>query len=151
MVDPFHILNLEQTYALDQQLLEQHYFEEQKKCHPDQFSQVSAQEKADAVKKSAAVNQAYLMLKNPLNRAEYLLKAAGFEMLSHEPSFLGTVMEWNERLEQGEDLNAELLSQEKTLFHALEGHFARKDYEKIRTVLYQLTYVQKLLKQSEGL
>lgn len=150
MFDPFHILALEQTYALDQQTLEKHYFEEQKKSHPDQFSQATDQEKADALKKSIVVNQAYLVLKNPLSRAEYLLKAAGHEVLSHDSSFLGTVIAWNERFEQGEDLRLELLDQEKFLFHELEKGFEGKDYEKVRVVLYQLTYVQKLLKKSEA-
>ncbi|MBA3812955.1 MAG: Fe-S protein assembly co-chaperone HscB [Alphaproteobacteria bacterium] len=151
MFDPFKILNLEKCYALDQQTLEKQYFEEQKKCHPDQFSSATDQEKTDAVKKSTAVNQAYLMLKNPCLRAEYLLKDMGLETLSHEPSFLGTVMEWNERLERGEDLKPELLDQEKILCGELEKSFDAKNYEKVRVALYQLIYVQKLLKQSEGL
>jgi hypothetical protein len=86
------------------------------------------------------------MLKNPVSRAEYLLKAAGFETLCHDPSFLESVMMWNERLEHGDDLKPELLDQEKILFHELESCFKDKDYEKVRVALYQLTYVQKLLK-----
>lgn len=150
MFNPFEILNLKKSYSLDLKILEKHYFEAQKKSHPDQFSRATHQEKADAVKKSTAVNQAYLILKNPLLRAEYLLKTEGLEMLSHDPSFLGTVMIWNERLENGEDLKPELLDEERNLFNALENSFETKDYEKARLALYQLTYVQKLLKQCEG-
>ena len=147
MFNPFPILNLEQSYSLNLETLEKHYFSEQKKYHPDQYSQKSDQEKAEALKKSTAVNQAYLILKNPLLRAEYLMKSAGIEPLSNDPSFLGQVMEWNERLENGEDLRAELLTQERILFNELEDGFSIQDYEKVRVCLYQLTYVQKLLKQ----
>lgn len=150
-INPFGILNLEQSYSLNLETLENHYFAEQKKTHPDQFSQATDQEKNDAAKKSTAVNQAYLILKNPLLRAEYLLKSAGVETLSTDPSFLGQVMEWNERREQGEDLTTDLLHEEEVLFNALENAFILNDYEKARLALYQLTYVQKLLKKSGGL
>ncbi len=149
MFNPFAILNLEQSYSLNLETLENHYFAEQKKTHPDQFSQGNEQEKNDALKKSTAVNQAYLILKNPLLRAEYLLKSAGVETLSTDPSFLGQVMEWNERREQGEDLTADLLHEEDVLFNDLENAFAIQNYEKARVALYQLTYVQKLLKKRE--
>lgn len=147
MSNPFHILGLENTYALNDETLEKHYFDAQRKTHPDQFSQATAQEKAEAVQKSTTVNQAYLTLKNPLSRAEYLLQEAGHEPLSHDPSFLGTVMMWNERLDEGEDLTEELLEKQRILFQELEDRFAVQDFEKIRSVLYQLTYVEKLLKR----
>jgi len=146
MSDPFALLNLEKSYSLDLQLLDKHYFEEQRKSHPDQLSQATEQEKTEALKRSTALNQAYLMLKNPLLRAEYLLKAEGFEALSHDPSVLEIVMDWNERREKGEDLYTELLEQEIILFNVLEDHFKAEEYEKVRRVLYQLTYIQKLLK-----
>lgn len=150
MFNPFIILNLKESYALDLQTLENNYFEAQKKTHPDQFSQGTDLEKSDAAKKSTTINQAYLILKNPLLRAEYLLKSAGVETLSTDPSFLGQVVEWNERREQGEDLTADLLREEEFLFNALENAFLLNDYEKAQVALYQLTYVQKLLKQSGG-
>jgi len=146
MFDPFHILHLEKSYSLDLELLEKHYFAEQKKSHPDQFSQGNEQEQTNALKQSTLVNQAYLVLKNPLSRAEYLLKVEGIDLLSNDPSFLGQVMEWNERLENGEDLITELLDKEKNLFHDLETGFTLKAYEKVCTALYQLTYIQKFLK-----
>ena len=148
MFDPFDILNLQKSYSLDLQKLEKHYFEAQKKTHPDQFSQGNDREKNDALSESTRVNQAYLLLKNPLFRAEYLLKSTGVEPLSNDPSFLGRVMEWNERLENGEDLKPEFLDQETVLLKELENGFAIQDHENVRVSLYQLTYVQKLLKQS---
>ena len=145
MFDPFDILKLEKSYSLDLNKLEKHYFAEQRKAHPDQFSQASDEEKNTALKKSTMVNQAYLTLKNPLQRAAYLLKDVGIEALSHDPTFLGQVMIWNERLENGEDLKPELYEEEKTLVKELEIAFGVKDYEKARAALYQLNYVQKLL------
>lgn len=149
MSNLFHILGLESTYSLNDKTLEEHYFDAQRKTHPDQFSQATVQEKAEAIQKSTAVNQAYLTLKNPLTRAEYLLKEAGYEPLSHDPSFLGTVMAWNEQLDEGEDLTEELSLKQRVLFQELEDCFAVQDFEKIRSVLYQLTYMEKLLKRCD--
>jgi molecular chaperone HscB len=150
MLNPFEILNLEQSYSLDLSMLERHYFEAQRKTHPDQFSCADSAEKAETLKHSTLVNQAYKTLKNPLLRAEYLLKTAGVEPLSENPDFLGQVMEWNERFVQGEYLKPELEQKEKFLFDELEKAFHLKDNEAARRALYQLTYVQKLLKQCEN-
>lgn len=148
MSDPFVLLHLKKSYSMDLSMLENHYFEAQRKTHPDQFSQGNEQEKAEALKKSTAINKAYQLLKNPLARAEYLLREAGVEPLLSDSSFLGQVIAWNERLENGEDLKAELLQEEKNSLQKLEEAFTLKDYEKANVALYRLTYVQKLLKQS---
>lgn len=149
MFDPFLSLNLEKSYTVDLDMLEKHYFEAQKKYHPDQFSQADEQKKRDAVRQSTAINQAYLLLKNPLKRAESLLRDAGVEILSNDASFLGQVMTWNENLEKGQDLKPELHAEEKMLLKELETAFTVKDYEKARIAVYRLTYVQKLLKRQE--
>jgi len=146
MFNPFEILHLKQTYSLDQDVLEAHYFEAQRKTHPDQFSRGNEQEKAEAMEKSTAVNQAYLILRDPLLRAEYLLKMAGIDLLSNDSAFLEHVMEWNERLARGEDLHPDLKVKEKELLTGLENAFFLHDHEMARRVLYQLTYLQKLLK-----
>lgn len=146
MFNPFEILNLEKSYSIDLNLLEKHYFEAQKKNHPDRFSQASPQVKAEALRNSIHINQAYLVLKNPLLRAEYLLKEAEVPLLSSDPTFLAHVMMWNERTENGEDLEAELLQMEQCLLVALGRAFKEQDYEKAQSAHYQLTYVQKLLK-----
>jgi molecular chaperone HscB len=147
MFDPFEVLGLERGYSLDVESLEKRYFEEQKKTHPDRFTLASGAEKEDALKKSTALNQAYLLLKDPLLRAEFLLKAKGVEPLSQDPLFLGEVMMWNEQLEAGEDLSSELRHEEEQLFKNLGTAFEEEDDESARISLYRLTYVRKMLKQ----
>lgn len=143
MSNPFSLLNLEPSYALDLKTLEKHYFEAQRKTHPDRFF---GAEKAEALKLSTRVNQAYTTLKNPLLRAEYLLKEAGVEPLTTDPAFLGQVMLWNERTEADEDIGSELRDKERFLLEELGTAFEKKDYEKACTSIYQLKYVNKLLK-----
>lgn len=68
----FQLLSLERDYKIDLINLEAKYLTASKKYHPD-FSN-SAIFDAEALKLSAKVNQAYSTLKDPYQRAEYLLK-----------------------------------------------------------------------------
>jgi molecular chaperone HscB len=68
----FELLSLERAYKIDLVNLEVSYLAASKKYHPD-FSN-SALFDANALKLSAMVNQAYSTLKDPFQRAEYLLK-----------------------------------------------------------------------------
>ncbi len=63
---------MERAYKIDLVNLEVSYLAASKKHHPD-FSN-SAIFDADALKLSAMVNQAYSTLKDPFQRAEYVLK-----------------------------------------------------------------------------
>jgi len=146
MFDPFEVLGLEKSYPVDLENLEKHYFEAQKKTHPDRFVGIDEGQKQEVLRRSGEVNQAYLLLKDPLQRAAYLLKVVGVEPLTQDPEILIKIMEWNERLEAGEDLKTELSAEEGSLFNGLEDAFEDDDYEKARIFLYRLTYVKKLLK-----
>lgn len=145
MFDPFEVLGMPKSFSISLKDLESRYFDEQRKAHPDRFSQG---EKHAASKKSAVVNQAYLILKDPLERGIFLLKDARVEPATHHSEILMEMMTWRERLEAGENLNTELKEQERKILHALEDGFETKDYEMARLALYRLAYVQKLLKES---
>lgn len=145
MFDPFEILGMQKHFSLNLQDLEKRYFEAQRKTHPDRFSQA---EKEGASKKSAGVNQAYLMLKDPLERGMFLLRDRGMEPITHHSEILMEMMMWRERLEGGEDLKDELKERETKLLQELEDGFVKKDYEVVRLGLYRLAYVQKLVRAS---
>ncbi len=144
MSDPFALLGLTKQYPLDSKDLEQAYFEAQKKTHPDQFAWATREEKAEAARKSTCVNQAYSLLRDPLKRAEYLLKEAEVELFTPDPLFLEQVMEWKEQQEAGKDIKQELLQTKQTLFEALAVAFKEKDYETAGRSLYQLQYLQRI-------
>lgn len=150
MFDPFEVLGLEKCYSLDIKVLEKRYFEEQRKSHPDQFVLANPDEKARALRKSTELNQAYLLLKDPLQRASFLLKDKNIELLSHDAETLGKVMMWNERFESGEDLTTELATENEALFKNVEEGFESGDFEKVRVALYLQTYIQKLLKEMKS-
>lgn len=77
--DYFSLLNLSETkFDIDPSLLEKNYIEIQAHFHPDRF--FSIQDKEAAVRHMAKVNEAYLVLKSPMKRAEYLLKKDGIKI-----------------------------------------------------------------------
>jgi len=103
----FELLSLERAYKIDLVNLEVSYLAASKKHHPD-FSN-SAIFNADALKLSAMVNQAYSTLKDPFQRAEYVLKLEdgknSEEIRTVPPDILEEVM----------DIRFELESQAKSV------------------------------------
>jgi molecular chaperone HscB len=103
----FELLSLERAYKIDLVNLEVSYLAASKKYHPD-FSN-SAIFDANALKLSAMVNQAYSTLKDPFQRAEYLLKLEdgknSEEIRTVPPDILEEVM----------DIRFELESQAKSV------------------------------------
>ena len=95
----------------------------QKAVHPDKFAHASEQEQRIAVQKSAHINDAYQTLKNPLQRAQYILVERGIEMPNEQHSFQDTSflmrqMELREMLEDvrhASDVDAALLEVQNVL------------------------------------
>ena len=107
LMNYFELLSLEQAFKIDLINLEASYLVASKKYNPD-FSN-SAIFDANALKLSAMVNQAYSTLKDPFQRAEYLLKLKdgknSEEIRTVPPDILEEVM----------DIRFELESQAKTI------------------------------------
>lgn len=109
MANPFALFDLPVQFNLDTALLSQRYLALQKSLHPDNFSAYSAQEQRLAVQKSAEINDALQVLKDPLLRAEaiiqyYTNEQQDIELKStRDMAFLMQQLEWRETLEQIEN------------------------------------------------
>lgn len=91
-------------FNVDLASLRREFLQLQAKEHPDLHR---GADKARAEGASAAINEAYKTLQNPLLRAQYLLRLRGIEVESeHEkledPELLGSVMEAREEIEEAE-------------------------------------------------
>ena len=119
----FQLFNIEVSFDVDLQQLSSNYQTLQKAVHPDKFAHASEQEQRIAVQKSAQINDAYQTLKNPLQRAEYILVQRGVEMPNEQHSFQDTSflmrqMELREMLEDvrhSGDVDAALLEVQRVL------------------------------------
>ena len=72
MSDHFSLFGLPRAFALDEKMLQQKYLALQREFHPDR---AAPEQKLAMLQKSADINEAYRVLKNPVERAEYLLGA----------------------------------------------------------------------------
>ena len=139
----FNLLQLEPSFNIDTEALEQTYRALAAQFHPDKFASASAFEQKQAVMMSSTINDAYRTLKSPIDRAAYLLKSQNIdadapEHTSFSPEFLMQQMEWRETLmdaqmEQNHDairaLDQEIQEVQSNLYQDLQQAFEQQDYE----------------------
>ena len=99
----FEIFDVPVAYEVDLDLVQQHYRELQKAVHPDKFVNASDQEKRISMQQTSWINEAFNTLRQPVDRAIYLLKLKGFDLnLENETTmdamFLMEQMEMREAL-----------------------------------------------------
>lgn len=100
----FELFGLPAGYALDQARLDAAFREVQAQVHPDRHAGAGEAGKRVAMQWSTRANEAYQTLKNPLQRAIYLLELRGAAIgaesnTAMEPAFLMQQMEWREAVE----------------------------------------------------
>ena len=139
----FNLFQLEPSFNIDTEALDQSYRALAARFHPDKFASASAFEQKQAVMMSSTINDAYRTLKSPIDRAAYLLKSQNIdadapEHTSFSPEFLMQQMEWRETLmdaqiEQNHDairaLDQEIQEVQSSLYQDLQRAFEQQDYE----------------------
>jgi molecular chaperone HscB len=128
MQNHFELFGLEPGYALEPERLERAYLEIQARIHPDRFAHAGDAERRASMQWTTRVNEAYRTLKDPVERARYLLELKGVDVAFETQhcdaaDFLGRQLELREALElaQGEKnagaldrLRSALRSEEKS-------------------------------------
>jgi molecular chaperone HscB len=82
--DAFAVLGIEPKYHFDHAALEKSYRDLSRKLHPDKFAKASPRERRFSTEQTTLLNQSLKALRNPVARAEYLLKTNGFPVPSEE-------------------------------------------------------------------
>lgn len=98
--DYFAILGLAPRLALDSADLQQRFYRLSREVHPDR---AAPQDRARAEEATAALNDAYRTLRDPVSRAEYFLRRQGFEPAEGRQTpahLLEEVFELREALEE---------------------------------------------------
>ena len=163
----FQFFGLDQKLCVDADALQKRFYELSRQWHPDRFSRKSAAEQAEALEATSILNDGYRTLKDPVKRAEYLLKEEGFpigEQRSKDvpPELLEEVFELNMMLEelksgdedargQLENARAKFLDLQTDVDKQLEGLFVQYDTTKqglpqIRGLLNRRRYIGNLLR-----
>jgi molecular chaperone HscB len=160
MKNHFHILGIDESFALDVSLLEQLYFRKQQEFHPDRQAGKGAAEKQKAILASMEINQAYQRLKNPLTRAQHLLELQGIKVntdgqdtLKPSPELLMEMMTLREELSEcreaasWEKLQTHGQQQWNETISQLTQCFAEKNYPQAALHCLRLRYLEKFLEE----
>ena len=161
----FTLFQFEPQFDIDTDSLEQNYRTLAARFHPDRFASASAFEQKQAVMMSSTINEAYRTLKNPTDRAAYLLRQQGIdadapEHTSFAPEFLMQQMEWRETLAEargGQDqtaltaLDKEISGAQQELWRDLREAFRRQQYEDAAQLVRQGRFLDKLKKEISNL
>lgn len=147
MTDYFSLLGIAPGFDIDLAALELAYFAAQRQYHPDRFVEKSEKEKLTAAQRSADINAAYQTLKEPLSRAQYLLKQQGVivgtdhDTVKPSHALLTEVMEWRE-----EEIGATKLQDLRQQSIAkITEHYKNAVWEKMAQEALRLGYIEKTL------
>lgn len=100
----FELFRIPVEYRIDLDDLAQRYREAQQRVHPDRYANAPDMERRLAVQQATMINDAYRTLRDPLLRAEYLLKLNGIELVAgqtiQDKVFLMEQMELREDMDE---------------------------------------------------
>ena len=159
MNNPFALFDLPVVFQVDSALLNERYLALQKSLHPDNFSAASAQEQRLAIQKSAEINDALRILKDPIARADSIIAINTGEQENPEEKsnkdigFLMQQMEWREELaaaraanstERLAALDSQVAAEEARLLTKLSTAFRQADYAQAAELVPQGRFLDKI-------
>ena len=157
MINYFEALSLPPSFDIDMAALDAAYFQLQMVSHPDKTAAKSKQEKIHALQSSMDINMAYETLKNPLKRAQHLLKMQGIIVGSESDNIKPTsellveIMELREKLAETENwAEVKILEKEVKAFYDtsltnISKYYAEQDWQKMAQETIRLGYLIKII------
>ena len=155
----FQLFDLPETFAISLSALETPYRRIQASAHPDRYVSATPTEQRQSMQLATLANEAYLTLKHPAKRAEYLLGIKGIDSLndsntSMPADFLMQQMEWREALEDAsmakdtaslEGLFDEMQAEGNRLTSVLTDLIDhKKDYQAASETTRKLVFIDKV-------
>jgi molecular chaperone HscB len=172
--DYFAFFNLPRHLSLDLADLQRRFYAMSRLLHPDRYSRRPERERTYSLEATAILNDGYRVLRDPVERAEYVLKEAGFDIGEQRsrdvpPELLEEVFELNmalDELKSGDASVVPQLAESREHFQQLlagidtelAAHFAEHDQasgreakrevlERIRKILNRRRYIRNLVGQ----
>lgn len=164
MNNPFALFDLPVVFQVDSALLNERYLALQKSLHPDNFSAASAQEQRLAIQKSAEINDALRILKDPITRADSIIAINTGETENPEEKsnkdidFLMQQMEWRETLENIENrkdtdeltaFTQEINQIRHAILSELSTALTEQQWDIARAITDKLRFIKKLQAEIE--
>ncbi|MEM9455924.1 MAG: Fe-S protein assembly co-chaperone HscB [Myxococcota bacterium] len=165
-IDHFARLGLPRLHAIDRDALEDAYLRLAQQSHPDRFVGASPGEQRAAMERSAALNEGYRVLREPVRRAEYLCKLGGIDVDSSEPkvgapamsqAFLVEMIERREEVASAQaagasaldDLRARVEDELEDVFDAAVQALGEDRIPEAARSLVERRYLQRLIDEIE--
>jgi len=168
--DYYELFGIPRSLNISLDDLQKRYYELSRQLHPDRFMRKPEAERQRALDLSSSLNDANRTLKDPIKRAQYLLKLEGFDIGEQgskdvPPELLEEVFELNMALEEmrGGDSTArpqleeaeinftgmmnEVDEQLQALFEKYDSAPQRETLGEIRGALNRRKYIQNLLNE----
>ena len=174
--DLFAVLGQPARFAVDMPAAEAAYKDLSRQVHPDRFATADPRARRAALARTVQLNQAWRTIKDPIQRAEYLLLRAGIDVgekksgagedgkgthkVAAPPAFLLEILELNDELtgarRAGDTVRVAFMVEEmrerargamKTIGEALDAGMPGRMEEAGRT-LVALRYYQRFLDQA---
>lgn len=170
--DYFRFFGMEPKLSIDPVALQKRFYDLSRLLHPDRYTRKTGTEQQYSLEATAILNDAYRVLRNPVERAEYVLRQNGYEGTEPRsknvaPELLEEVFEMNmalEELRSGDEsarpqlemardkflaVRREMDTNLERLFDEHDASKSRQVLEEIRTLLDRRKYVQNLVVQVE--
>jgi molecular chaperone HscB len=163
--DYFALFGLPRRYRFDGARLDAAYRALQRGIHPDRHAAKGEVERRLALQSSARVNEAYRALKDPVDRAQYLLSLHGIDALGEtdtalRPEFLQQQLERRERIAEAqsardaarlaellEGVRPDIVSAQAALAEQLDG---KQNFELARGAVRELRFLTKVAADIEA-
>lgn len=157
--DAFAVFGLPRTLDLDEAALEQRYLKLSRDCHPDLNRAKDTSDCVAVLQRSAEINDAWQVLKDPWRRARALLEAESPGALARnkalDPVFLADALELAEAVATADAarapaLRAELEAAIAADYGAVRAAIARRDFDAAARAVHQSNYHVKALHDLEA-
>jgi molecular chaperone HscB len=161
MVDPFETLGIAPSFDVDLPSVEKQYRELARVLHPDRHLGGSASERRMNLGKAVEVNEAWRLVRDPIRRAEALLRRQGIAVQEGkepkaDPEFLMEMMEQREALSEArasgnpaavERLASAIRKRENDVTARIAAAFASANgaLDKVVPLLGELRYYRRFL------
>ena len=165
--DYFSFFGIPRKLSVDTSDLQSRFYSLSRQFHPDRFARGTPADQQYALDATALLNDAYRVLRDPIQRAEYLLTQEGFDIGEQRsknvpPELLEEVFELNMLLEETperdelerartkfQSMQAETDEELSSLFERYDASEDRTVLQGIRGVLNRRRYIQNLVRDVE--
>lgn len=173
-LDYFSFFDIPRKLKVDDEHLKQRFYMLSRVLHPDKYTHRSEVERRNSLDATAILNDGYRILRDPIKRAEYVLRGEGFEIGEQRskdvpPELLEEVFELNMALDelragdrevvpQLEEYRRKFLEMQNRIDADLDSQFLKHDAQTakepqreilsdIRSILNRRRYIRNLVSE----